>query len=100
MHMEVKKWLWTQDPETELSRKIVFPIYTDQNRLKKLEQNKYLAEKREIEEKKYTHGTCFNYFLGAIMTGNTAMVEQVLELVEAHYVPRVLEDKESIKVKK
>ena len=29
MHMEVKNWLWTQDPATELSRKKIFPIYTD-----------------------------------------------------------------------
>ena len=52
MHMEVKNWLWTQDPETELSRKMVFPIDTDQLRLKKL--NKELSRgKEEIGEAQY-----------------------------------------------
>ena len=52
MHMEVKNWLWTQDPEMELSRKLVFPIYTDQLRLKKL--NKELSRgSEEIGEAQY-----------------------------------------------
>ena len=52
MHMEVKNWLWTQDPETELSRKLIFPIYTDQLRLKIL--NKELAKgKAQIGEALY-----------------------------------------------
>ena len=39
MHMEVKNWLWTQeDHQTELSRRKIFPIYTDQLRLKDLKK--------------------------------------------------------------
>ena len=34
------------------------------------------------------------------MTEKSAMVDQVLELVEAHYMPRVFEDKERIKEQK
>ena len=34
------------------------------------------------------------------MTEKSAMVDQVLELVEAHYMPRVFEDKKRIKEQK
>ena len=29
MHIELKNWLWTRESDTEVSRKKVFPIYTD-----------------------------------------------------------------------
>ena len=87
----------------ELSRKKIFPIYTDKLRMKFLNKelakgkailseglyNDYALEKKQIQSVNYHHGTCFKNFIQAFMTGRSDMVDSVLELVEAHYTPRV-----------
>ena len=103
MHIELKNWLWTRESDTEVSRKKVFPIYTDQLRLKTLHKelakgkdeigqilfDQHYAEKKKIQSKNYTDSICFKNYLEAFMTENTAMVDQVIELVEDYCMTRV-----------
>ena len=46
------------------------------------------------------HGILFKNYLSAHMTGRQDIVNQVLELVEAQYLPRVSQDQNRIKMEK
>ena len=49
---------------------------------------------------KPNHGMLFKTYLEALLSGRSDRVAQVLELVEAHYGPRVQDDKDKIKTEK
>ena len=104
--MEVKNYLFSRPDDSELSRKKIFPIYTRELRLKQINKelekgaekltiatyNSLMEERTRLKGMKPEHGILFRNYLAAHQSGRNDMVSQVLELVEAQYAPRVVDD--------
>ena len=105
-HMEVKNFLFTQTDMKELSRGKTFPIYTRELNLLKIDRelrkgrdkmsemsfNQLTQDKSRLKQMKPVHGILFQNYLSALVSGKQEMVSDVLDLVEANYLPRVNDD--------
>ena len=102
----MKNYLFSRQDNAELSRKKIFPIYTRELRLKQINKelekgaekltiatyNSLMEERTRLKGMKPEHGILFRNYLAAHQSGRNDMVSQVLELVEAQYAPRVVDD--------
>ena len=108
--MSVKNFLFSRQDDSELSRTKIFPIYTNQLRMKDITRQldngrnlddashaRLMDERNKIKALKPNHGMLFKTYLQALESERPDMVAQVLELVEAQYGPRVQADKEEIR---
>ena len=62
--------------------------------------NELSKEKQKLKQMKPVHGILFQNYLKALVSGKQEMVTDVLDLVEANYLPRVNDDQMAIKKQK
>ena len=111
--MKVKTLLLAQTDMAQLSRKAIFPYYMKKHSLNKIEtemrRRDQLAkaridalnrEKERLLNQNPQHGALFNHYMKALERNDFEVEQDILELVEAHYIPRVTIDRESAKIEK
>lgn len=93
----------------DLSRSKIFPMYIKEYKMIKIDkelrnrdqlararQEQLSKEKEKLKRQNPQHGTLFKLYFSLMEKNQMTMVADILELVEAHYSPRVQEDYDKI----